>query len=192
MKRKQRSPSWDVSDALWQRVEPLIPAPQRGPSREDVRKPGAGRKPVPPRQVFAGIVYVLRTGMQWKALLPELFGSPSAIHRHCLRWQAAGLFERLWRAGLLADDETSCLSWKWPRSDGTVSNAPLAREAVGPHPMDRGKTWTQAESAGGRTRHPLVAGRQRRRNARGLAGGGDIDPARPFGERRPMRRRRSI
>jgi transposase len=141
MKRKQISPSWEVSDALWQRVEPLIPAPQRDQHRDYLRKPGAGRKPLPPRQVFAGIVYVLRTGIQWKALPTHLFGSPSAIHRHFLRWQAAGFFERLWRAGLLAYDETSCIAWKWQSLDGTLSKAPLAREAVGPNPTDRGKKW---------------------------------------------------
>jgi transposase len=36
---------------------------------------------MPPRQVFSAIVYVLRTGCQWKALPKEL-GSASAIHLH--------------------------------------------------------------------------------------------------------------
>ena len=33
---------------------------------------------MPARQVFSAIVYVLRTGMQWKAL-PREFGSASAV-----------------------------------------------------------------------------------------------------------------
>jgi transposase len=36
-----------------------------------------GRKPMPARQVFSAIVYVLRTGCQWKAL-PREFGNASA------------------------------------------------------------------------------------------------------------------
>jgi transposase len=44
-----------------------------------VRKAGGGRKPKDPRLVFEAIVYVLRTGCQWKALPSERFGSPSAI-----------------------------------------------------------------------------------------------------------------
>ncbi len=171
------TPSWEVSDALWQKVAPLIPAPQRNPNREYTRQPGAGRKPLPPQKVFAGIVYVLRTGIQWKALPKEQFGSPSAIHRHVLRWQAAGFFARLWRAGLMADDETSCIAWKWQSIDGSLSNAPLAQEAVGPNPTDRGKKREQATSGGGRTWHPVVPRRQRRRNAGCLAGGGDVGEA---------------
>ena len=58
--------SWTVSDALWAKVEPLIPAREREVGRKYQRKPGAGRKPMPARQVFSAIVYVLRTGMQWR------------------------------------------------------------------------------------------------------------------------------
>ena len=60
--------SWTVSDAFWAKIEPLIPAPQRSADRAYLRKPGGGRKPMPARQIFSAIVYVLRTGCQWKAL----------------------------------------------------------------------------------------------------------------------------
>lgn len=43
-------------------------------TRHYVRKPGSGRKPKEARLVFEGIVYVLRTGCQWKALPTERFG----------------------------------------------------------------------------------------------------------------------
>lgn len=62
---KARLESWEVSDAFWERVEPLIPQrPTRRPRRKYKRKPGAGRKPEDRRQVFEAIVYVLRTGCQ--------------------------------------------------------------------------------------------------------------------------------
>ncbi|MCG6878060.1 MAG: IS5/IS1182 family transposase, partial [Deltaproteobacteria bacterium] len=41
--------SWEVSDAFWERVEPLIPEPQRDPSKTYKRKAGGGRKRMPPR-----------------------------------------------------------------------------------------------------------------------------------------------
>jgi len=139
MNHTNKLQSWDVSDDLWEQIEPSIPGPQRDPEREYQRKPGAGRKPLPPRQVFAGIVYVLRTGIQWKALPKERFGSPSAIHGYFLQWQAAGVFRRLWAEGLLAYDEVKCIAWMIQSIDGSLSKAPLAQEAVGPNPTDRGK-----------------------------------------------------
>jgi transposase len=75
------------------RVEPLIPQRVLPPKKAYVRKPGAGRPPKPARQVFEGIVYVLRTGCQWKALPGERFGSASAIHKRFLEWEKAGFFE---------------------------------------------------------------------------------------------------
>lgn len=118
---------------------PHISPPQREPNREYQRKPGGGRKPLPPRQVFAGIVFVLRTGIQWKALPKARFGSPSAIHRYFLEWQEAGVFRQLWAAGLLAYDEVQCIAWMLQSIDGSLTKAPLAQEAVGPNPTDRGK-----------------------------------------------------
>ena len=60
--------SWTVSDELWAKLEPLVPARQRAREQPYRRKPGGGRKPMPARRVFSAIVYVLRTGCQWKAL----------------------------------------------------------------------------------------------------------------------------
>ena len=97
---KKRLPAWQVSDEFWQRVEPLIPERRRESSKEYVRKAGGGRKPKEARLVFEAIVFVLRTGCQWKALPEERFGSASAIHKRFLEWQQSGVFEALWKAGL--------------------------------------------------------------------------------------------
>ncbi|HOB45470.1 MAG TPA: IS5/IS1182 family transposase, partial [Zoogloea sp.] len=44
--------SWEVTDAFWSRVEPLIPARrERDPEKTFIRKPGGGRKPKPARVV---------------------------------------------------------------------------------------------------------------------------------------------
>ena len=73
---------WEVSDAFWAKVEPLIPEPEREFFKRYRRKPGGGRKPMPPQQIFEAILYVLRTGCPWKALPKARYGSPSAIHTH--------------------------------------------------------------------------------------------------------------
>jgi transposase len=104
--------SWIVSDVFWASVEPLVPVVTRTDGRQYRRQPGAGRKPIPARQIFSGIVYVLRTGCQWKAL-PREFGSSSAVHAHFQRWQRAGFFLRLWQAGLAEYDEMEGIAWRW-------------------------------------------------------------------------------
>ena len=91
-----------------------------------------------PRRVFSAIVYVLRTGCQWKAL-PREFGSASAIHKHFQRWHRAGFFLAMWRAGLGEYDEREGIAWDWQSVDGALVKAPLAIECVGANPTDRGK-----------------------------------------------------
>jgi len=152
---------WEVSEEFWRRVEPLVPSPQRDPARTYHRRPGGGRKPLPPRQVFAAIVYVLRTGIQWKALPKQVYGSPSAIHRYFREWERAGFFEAVWRAGLAEYDEMAGIAWEWQSVDGAAMKAPLALEAVGPNPTDRGKKRHQAPPRGGRAWRPAVARRER-------------------------------
>lgn len=52
-----------VPDGLWEEIAPLLPAP---PPR-----PRGGRRRVPYRNMVAGIVYVLRTGVPGGMSQPE-------------------------------------------------------------------------------------------------------------------------
>ena len=161
MPTRKRVDSWVVTDDFWQRVAPLIPARERIASKEYVRKPGAGRPPKPARQVFEAVVYVLRTGCQWKALPKERFGSASSVHKRFLEWESAGVFDAMWKAGLAEYDQMEGIAWRWQSIDGAMFKAPLAQESVGPNPTDRGKKWEQAAPAGGRPWRPVVARRDR-------------------------------
>ncbi|HET8912804.1 MAG TPA: transposase, partial [Ktedonobacteraceae bacterium] len=49
-----RTRPWEVSDALWERVRPLLP--ERPPH------PTGGRPAANDREMFAAMMYVLRTG----------------------------------------------------------------------------------------------------------------------------------
>jgi len=162
----RRLQSWEVSDEFWEKVEPLIPGRRRERHRKYLRRPGGGRKPISSRTVFAAIVYVLRTGVQWKALPKERFGSPSAIHRYFLEWQALGFFQRLWKSGLVEYDEMEGIAWQWQCIDGGMNKAPLALEKVGRNPTDRGKKWEQAKHTCRRSWNPAVPRRQRGSSAR--------------------------
>lgn len=152
--------SWEVSDEFWSKVEPLIPAPKRDKTREYKRRRGAGRKTMDYRKVFEAIVYVLRTGIQWKAL-PKEFGSSSSVHRYFQKWEAAGFFRKLWKKGLAEYDEMAGIAWSWQSIDGAMSKAPTAKETVGPNPTDRGKKWNQATHSCRRAWNPVVNHRNR-------------------------------
>ena len=152
---------WEVSDNFWSKAEPLIPRSKRNPDKKYQRKPGGGRKPKDPRLVLEGILYVLRTGCQWKALPKERFGSPSSIHNYFLKWLEAGFFLELWKAGLCEYDEFKGIEWEWQSIDGAMVKAPLARESVGKNPTDRGKKWDKTSPPRGWTWSPLVDRRDR-------------------------------
>ena len=84
-----RVPPWIVSDALWARLEPLLPPRQR-------RFRFPGRKPLDDRLVLQGILFVLHTGIGWEHLPQELgFGSGMTAWRRLHDWQQAGVWQRL-------------------------------------------------------------------------------------------------
>ncbi len=87
---------WIVSDPLWERVELLLPRKERR-----LRYPG--RKRLPDRLALQGILFVLCTGIAWRALPRELgFGSGVTCWRRLEEWTQAGVWERL-HALLLAE-----------------------------------------------------------------------------------------
>jgi putative transposase len=117
--RKEKSgvdDGWRIPDALWVRIEPLLPA--------KTPHPKGGRPWTADRQAMDGIFYLLRTGCQWKAL-PREFGAPSTLHDRYQRWRQAGVFEGLWQAGLLEYDTLKGIDWEWQAMDGAMTKAPL-------------------------------------------------------------------
>jgi transposase len=117
MKQKH---TWEITDAFWEKVEPLLPRNERDQNKDYRRKPAGGRPPITPRKALEAIFYVLRTGIHWKTL-PERFGAASAIHR-CFRfWCEQGFFKALWIAGLQTYDETTGINGTWLSTPGTGS-----------------------------------------------------------------------
>lgn len=125
---------WRIPDELWSRIEPLLP--HKEPS------PKGGRPRMPDRPAMDAIYYVLRTGCQWKAL-PRSLGVPSTVHDRFQEWCKAGVFKRLWQAGLLEYDDRVGIDWEWQAMDGAITKAPLGQEGTGPNPTDRGKMGTK-------------------------------------------------
>ena len=164
-----RIQTWEISDAFWNLVEPLIPVKGRVAGKAYRRKPGAGRKrKYEDRLYFAAIVYVLRTGIIWNALPREKFGGlgSAAVHRKFQTWARAGVFFGIWRQGLAEYDELKGIAWLWESADATNIEAPLAQESAGPNPTDRGKKRDQAKHSCRRKWRPFVACRLRGEPAR--------------------------
>jgi len=156
--------TWEISDAFWDLVEPLIPTSPRLYEKTYTRKPGGGRKrKYSDRLYFSAIVYVLRTGIIWNALPREKFeGVGSAmVHRKFQQWATAGVFRDIWRRGLAEYDALEGIAWLWGAADGSNIEAPLAQESIGPNPTDRGKKRNKTEFACRREWCPLVVRRQR-------------------------------
>ena len=79
-----------VSDALWSIIGPLLPV---APSR-----PQGGRPRVADRAALTGILFVLRTGIQWEMLPLEMgCGSGITCWRRLRDWHEAGVWDGLHR-----------------------------------------------------------------------------------------------
>jgi len=92
--------------------------------------------------MMSAIFYVLRTGCQWKAL-PRSLGAPSTVHDRFQEWREAGVFEKMWKAGLIEYDIKKGIEWEWQSMDGAMTKAPLGGEGTGANPTDRGKKGTK-------------------------------------------------
>ena len=94
-----------VTDELWQIVEPLIP-------RHRIARWRGGRPPVADRDAFAGMLFVLKTGIPWESLPQELgCGSGMTCWRRLRDWQQKGVFKRLHRLLLAALRKANCIDW---------------------------------------------------------------------------------
>ena len=125
---------WHIPDPLWKKIQPLL-------GKE--KPPGTpGRPVVPYRTVFDGILYLLRTGAQWKHA-PTEFGSGSTLHRRFQQWRTRGVFKRLCRLLLREYDDKLGILWVWQALDSASTKAPLGGEKTGKNPTDRAKLGTK-------------------------------------------------
>ena len=142
LQRRHLQTLWELPEPMWLCLRPLLP-------RE--KAPGTnGRPAVPFRTVLNGIVYVLRTGCQWKAA-PAQYSSGSTLHRRLQEWEQAGLFAAVLRRMLRLYDQIQGIDWRWQAADTKLLPAPLGGTATGPNPTDRAKCGTK--------RHLLIDGK---------------------------------
>jgi transposase len=81
-----RYPS-DLTDDEWALVEPLIPPARRGGNKRRVDE----------REVMNGIMYILSTGCQWRAI-PKDLPPRSTVHDYLDLWSYDGTLDRIHHA----------------------------------------------------------------------------------------------
>ena len=139
--------SYQVSDELWAKIEPLLP------EHRNTHRYGGGRPRAKDRTCLNGILFVLRTGCQWNALNATGICPSSTAHDRFQEWVKAGVFQRLWKAGLLEYDKLKGIDWAWQSMDGAMTKAPLGGE----------KSWAEPDGSGQERRQAKHADRGQRR-----------------------------
>jgi transposase len=77
----------DLTDEEWAEVAPEIPP----------AKPGGNKRTVDMREVINGLMYILGTGCQWKAI-PRDLPPKSTVHDYFARWTDDRTLERMQHA----------------------------------------------------------------------------------------------
>jgi putative transposase len=164
-KRRQRAPvnkvtaSFRVSEELWAVLQPLLP------QHVNPHRFGGGKPRTPDRRCADAIFYVLRTGCQWGALDATDLCPHSTAHDRFQEWVAAGVFVKLWQAGVEQFDDLKGVDWQWLSMDGAMTKAPLGGEKNRRQPHGSRQNRRQAQRADRGAWRPAGPGRGRRQSA---------------------------
>jgi transposase len=155
MKRTKTANAWRLSDELWEKIQPLLP------KHRNTHRFGGGRPRKPDRVCADAIFFRLRTGCQWKALDATGICPGSTAHDRFQEWVRAGVFLKLWKAGLMEYDQLKGIDWSWLSMDGCMTKAPLGGKKDGQKSHGSWQVGGQAEPVGRGRWHPDWHGRGR-------------------------------
>ncbi|MCX5083894.1 MULTISPECIES: IS5 family transposase [unclassified Streptomyces] len=99
-----------ITDAMWDRIEPLMPA-----------DPVRGRRWADHRRTLEAIAWKYRTCSPWRDL-PDELGSFQTAHKRLIRWAVDGTWERILAAVLAAAEGADDIGWT-VSVDSTVCRA---------------------------------------------------------------------
>jgi putative transposase len=105
-----------IPDDLWNEIKNILP--------DEKPENTIGRPIVLYRKVFDGIMFILRTGCQWK-MLPKEYGSGSTCHRRFQEWRGSDIFGKLWTRLLQIYDLKKGIKWNWQSLDSISVKSPL-------------------------------------------------------------------
>jgi transposase len=128
----------DITDAQWALIEPQLPP-----------EPGGGRpRKTDARDVLDAILYILRTGCQWR-YLPKDFPPKSTVWRYFNQWRRDGTLDRI--HDLLRRRVRTLEKPYHPRTSASVDSQSIDTTSGG---EQRGRD--NAKNVDGRKRHIVV------------------------------------
>ena len=130
----------ELSDVEWALLDPLLPAQRTG-----------GRPFRDHRTVLNGILFRVRTGIQWRDL-PERYGPWQTVYSRYRRWSRSGLWDRILSRLQQQLDAAGRIEWSLWCVDGSNVRAHKAAAGAGKKtgaPPSRPTTrWAAAAAAG--------------------------------------------
>ncbi len=110
VKEKNKHPAiLKVPDELWDKIKNIL-------LKEKSLIIVGCRPIIPYRKVIDGLLYILRTGCQWK-MLPKEYGSDSTYHRRFQKWNRIDIFKKAWIKLLKIYDDLVGINWTWQSID---------------------------------------------------------------------------
>jgi putative transposase len=94
--------AYRIPDEIWKQIEPLMPP--------ELPESQGGRPQMDSRKAMEAILRSLRTERN-QGSLPRDLGLSSTVHSRFEEWRDAGVFQRMWKVGLLEYDELRVLFW---------------------------------------------------------------------------------
>src|SRR5450759_4927787 len=129
-----------ISDELWEVIEPLLPP--------EPPKPKGGRPRIPDRAALTGIVFVLKSGLQWEMLPQEMgCGSGMTCWRRLRDWEKAGVWEKLHKLLLDTLNEAGEIGWSRASLDSQTVRARGVKKGSKAQARTRRIRANQARSA---------------------------------------------
>jgi len=116
-----------IEENIWNKIKFLLP---QKPKDKKVGRPRSDDK-----LIMSGIIYLLRTGCQWK-MVPRTY-------RRFQEWVSYKVFDLMLERILNEYDLRIGLKLEIQSIDGSLTKAPLGGEATGPSPTDRRKLGTK-------------------------------------------------
>ena len=103
-----------LSEDQWEKIAPLLPEPKRSSK--------GGPNFISNRRCFEGILWILWTGAQWRAL-PKEYPSATTCWRRLNGWLEDGTWERAFAAFVHALDQADQIKWDEAFIDATFAPA---------------------------------------------------------------------